>query len=82
MNRLLKIPFVIDERRLGNILEMLRNGIYVLALMKKIDGLRVILERDDIRNFRNLQANQLSVEMRLLHYMVSKIFFSKTGRFD
>lgn len=30
-----------------------------LNLEKKIDGLKVILERDNIGNFKNLQANQL-----------------------
>lgn len=70
---------VIDERR--NILEMSMIGICVMALKKKIDGLRVILERDDIKDLKNLLANQLSTEMRLLHNMVSRIFFLKMRRF-
>lgn len=53
-----------------------------LEFGKQIDRLKVILERENVRNLKNLQANQLSKEMRLLHNMVSHIFFLKTGRFD
>lgn len=53
---------------------MLRTRIYFLALERKLDGLKVILERKDIKNQKNLQANQLLVEMRLLHDMASRIF--------
>lgn len=68
---------VIDERRICSILEMHRSRICFLNLKKKINGLRVILEMDDMHDLRNLQANRLYVEMRLLHNIVSRIFFSK-----
>lgn len=71
---------VIDEGRLGSILEMPRSGVCVLSLKKKIDGLKVILERDDVNDIKNLQANKLLVEMRLLHNMASRIFFSKNWK--
>lgn len=35
-----------------------------------------------VRNLKNLHANQLFVEMMLLHNIVSQIFFSKTSKFD
>ena len=33
-------------------------------------------------NIDNLQANQLTTKMRLLHHIVSRIFFPKMERFD
>lgn len=61
---------------------MSRLGICFLNLQKKIDELKVILERDDVRDLRNLQANKLSMEMRLLHNIISRIFFPKIKRFN
>lgn len=66
---------VLDERRINSILAMLRASVCFLALEKKINGLKVILETDDVRNLKNLQANQLFMKMRLLHDMVNRIFF-------
>lgn len=66
---------VIDERILRSILEMPRSSVCVLALKKKIYGLKFILERDNVNDLRNFQANQLLVEIRLLYNMVSRIFF-------
>lgn len=54
---------------------MPRSGVCVLALRKKDEWLKVILERDDVNDLRNLQANKLSVEMRLLYNIVSQFFF-------
>lgn len=68
---------VLDEGRFSCILEMPRTGICFSALEKKIDGLKVILERDDGRNLKNQKANLLSMEIRLLHNIVSLIFLSK-----
>lgn len=53
-----------------------------LHLKKKIDSLRTILERKNGKNVKNLHANQLSLEMRLLHNIDNRIFFSKTGCFN
>lgn len=44
---------IIDEGRLKDILEMPRFGICFLDLKKKIDGRKVILERDDLNDLRN-----------------------------
>lgn len=60
---------------------MPRSGVCILTL-KKEEGLKLILERNEVKDLKNLQANKLSVEMRLLHNTVSWIFFSKTERFD
>lgn len=48
------VLIVLDERWIGNILEMSRNGICFLTLERKINYLKVMLERDDIRNLKNL----------------------------
>lgn len=40
---------VIDERRLGNILEMPRFGSCILIIKKKEDRLKVFLERDEMK---------------------------------
>lgn len=42
----------------------------------------MILERSDVKGITELFANRLSVEMRLLHHILGRILFSKTGRFD
>lgn len=62
---------VLDERRIKNILEMLRAGTCVPRLEKKLDGLKCIVEREEVNEVANLFSNQLSVEMRLLHNIVS-----------
>lgn len=53
-----------------------------MYLDKNIDDLRMVLEWRDVRYVGNLLTNQLSLEMRLLHNMVSIIFFPKTRRLD
>lgn len=75
------VLIVFDARRIANISEMPRNGICFLTLERKINGLKVILEREVVRNLKNLQANQLSAEIRLLHNIVSHISFLKIGQF-
>lgn len=67
------------ERRLGSIIEMLRSSICIFALKKK-DGLRTVLERDDVRDLRNLSINKLSVTMRLLHSMIAKFWLGDRER--
>lgn len=54
-----------------------KRGDMFLALNRKVDGLRIALKRRDIKIVGNLQANHISLKMRLLHNMVSKIFFPK-----
>lgn len=61
---------------------MPRTRICFLALEWKLDELKLILEKHNVRNLKNLQNNQLSVEMGLLHNMVGQVFFLKTKYFD
>ena len=67
------IEVMLSQRRLAHLLEMPRAGIYYPSLQNDFDGLRCILERDDVENFDFHKANQL---------MVSRIIFSKIGQFD
>lgn len=71
-----------SQRRLAHILAMPNRGICYLKLENKADGLKCILERDDITDLDILLANQLFIEMRLLHHIVSRILYPKTSRFD
>lgn len=48
------VLIVFDARRIANISEMPRNGICFLTLERKINGLKVILEREVVRNLKNL----------------------------
>ena len=63
--------------RLGRLLQMPYEGSYLDELPRKEDGLRSILGRHDAAGFMKLETKDLSVEMRLLHHMVSRIFFPR-----
>ena len=67
------------EWKFGQLLEVPRSEIHYLDLNNKTDALKYVLERDDVANIKLVIANQLSVEMRLLHNIVAHIIFSKTG---
>jgi len=43
---------------------------------------KYILEHEDIRGVSVVSANQLSLEMRVLHHIIARILVPKTGRFD
>ena len=51
-------------------------------LPRKEIRLRTILGREDVEEFMKIEAKNLSVEMRLLHHMVSRIFFPRGRRYD
>ena len=76
------VRIVLDEAKLSQILEMPREGSCVLRLEDRLDGLRCVLEREDVTGIDLVQANQLLVELRLLHHIISRIIFPKTRRFD
>lgn len=65
----------LNEKRIRTILKMPRSSICVPKRQKKINGLKCILEREDVNEMVNLLANQLLVELRPLHNIVSRIFF-------
>ena len=45
-------------------------------------AIQVIIERDDVNPIGTIIASSLSMEMRLLHNFISRIFILRTGRFD
>lgn len=45
-------------------------------------GLRTILERQDVMAFEEILESHLSVEIRLLHHMTTRIFIPRVGCFD
>lgn len=47
---------ILDERRIRSILEMPRAGTCVPRIEKKIDGLKCILEREDVNEMVNFFA--------------------------
>ena len=53
-----------------------------MELPIKEEGINVILGRTFIKNLNKLEAKILSIEMRLLHHMVTKLFFPRSGRHD
>ena len=76
------VLIVINESRLGQYLEMPWARTCIPKLTNKSEGLKCILEREDVCEIKRLLANQLPIKMHLLHHMVSKIFFPKIKRFD
>lgn len=62
------ILIVLDKRRIGSLLEMPRVGSYIPRLKNK---------EEELKELGNLSTNKLSVEMRLLYNIVSRIFFFK-----
>ena len=57
-------------------------GGWFLKLECRSSALRTIMERDDVDEISTVIASSLSLEMRLLHNFISKIFIPRTGRFD
>ena len=53
-----------------------------LELICKTTALRTIMEKDDVDEIGTIIASSLSLEMRLLHNFISRIFIPRIGRFD
>ena len=53
-----------------------------LELECRKTAIQIIMERDDINLVGTIIASSLSLEMRLLHNFISKIFIPRTRRFD
>ena len=73
---------ILNEDKISEILQMPKEGVQILRLEDRTEGLKCILEKEDVSGINLVQANQLSVELRLLHHIISRIIFPKTGRFD
>ena len=75
------IQIVLNAPKLGRLLQMPCEGSCLDKLPRKEIRLRTILGREDVEGFLKIEIEDLSVGMRLLHLMVSRIFFSKGGRY-
>ena len=76
------ITIRIAEDILGHVLQMSTIGLINIDLENKEDTARMIIGDHATYVNGELLANQLTVEMRLLHSFVTHIIFSKIGRFD
>ena len=57
-------------------------GCKYLVLNDKLKALKTILERNDIDEIEIIKASSLSLEMRLMHNFISRIFLPRTDRFN
>ena len=76
------ITIKIDEEILERILYMSTDGTIPTGLTDKEATIRQIIGENTKYINGKLLANQLSVEMRLLHSFISHILFPKIGYFD
>lgn len=76
------IEISLSNSTLGQILGILYEGIISKSLADRKGALRYILDREDVGGIGDLIANTLSMNLRLLHYIIGRIFLSKTERFD
>ena len=76
------VNIILDPLHLGQILHLSCEGYSHMELPIKEEGLSVILGRAFTKNLNKLEARILSVEMRLLHHMVTKLFVPRSGRHD
>ena len=53
-----------------------------MELPIKEEGINVILGRTYIGSLNKLEAKILSIEMRLLHHLITKLFVPRSGRHD
>ena len=72
----------INEQMLSNLLNIPKEGDCYLVMKERVKTLRLILGRSNVKGVIHVHANQLSLEMRLLHNIISRIFLPRTGRFD
>ena len=76
------IKIILDQRRLEHILQLLYGGIRAPGLKNDFEGLKKLLDGDNVDHRDIHNANLLPVELKLLHSILCRIFFSKIGRFD
>ena len=67
---------------MGEILDLPSEGYSYMELPVKEEGIRIILGETYSGSLNKLEAKILSIEMRILHQMVTKLFFPRSGRHD
>ena len=76
------IDICLDPIILGEILHLPCEGYSYMELPVKEEGINVILGRTYSGSLNKLEAKILSIEMRILHQLVTKLFFPRSGRHD
>ena len=76
------IDICLDSSILGEILHLPSEGYSYMELPVKEEGISVILRETYSGSLNKLEAKILSIEMRILHQMVTKLFFPRSGRHD
>ena len=76
------VNIILDPLHLGQILHLPCEGCTHMELPIKEERINVILERTFTESLNRLEAKIPSVEMRLLHHMVTKLFVPRSGRHD
>ena len=71
---------ILSEELLSSLFQMPHNGSKFLELEDKSQALEAI--RGTYNSKGNIVASSLSLEMRLLHNFISRIFILRSGRFD
>ena len=75
------VDIILNPLLLGQILHLPCEGYTNMELSIK-EGINVILGRTFTRSLNRLEAKILSVKIRLLHHMVTKLFVPGSGRHD
>ena len=73
---------ILDQRRLGHMLQMSHGGIRDPSFENDFEGLRKLLGRENVDHRDIHNANNLPVELKLLHSMLCRKFFPRIGIFD
>ena len=76
------IDICLDSRILGEILHLPSEGYSYMELPVKEEGIRIILGETYSGSLNKLEAKLLSIEIRVLHQIVTKLFFPRSGRHD
>lgn len=76
-----KIEITLTNMTLGQIIGVPFQDIMLERLAKRKTG-KYVLDRDDVDGIGNLIAGTLSIDMRLLHHIIKRVFIPKTGWFD
>ncbi|XP_038972044.1 uncharacterized protein LOC120104630 [Phoenix dactylifera] len=75
-------PILLNPKTLGSLVNIPTSGSTEDFLENRVLGIQYLLGTENVSPLEQISANRLSVENRLLHHIVSRILFSKTGRFD
>ena len=76
------IDICIDPVLLGEILHLPYEGYSNMELPVKEEGINVILGGTYSGSLNKLEAKILSIEIRILHQLVTKLFFPRSDRHD